>query len=151
MILGGRSCSTSSFRRLNRNGKTWRWRASIAEAPMKETCVNTDHGITSFMIHNAMESYWQTKSLRLEDLHFLLFQKKSSSRRDNSLSVGRGLWNEKGETDGKSRVKPSNISVKYTKYWPYDSWKAGASCRGRFLFSFTGEARHLLSFLFNKR
>ena len=34
---------------------------------------------------------------------------------DGQLSVGRGLCNEKGETDGKSRVKPSNISVKYTK------------------------------------
>ena len=42
-------------------------------------------------------------------------KEKSSSWRDNSLSVGRGLWNEKGETGGKSRVKPSNISVKYTK------------------------------------
>ena len=46
---------------------------------------------------------------------FSTFSTKSSPRRDNSLSLGRGLWNEKGETDGKSRVKPSKISVKYTK------------------------------------
>ena len=46
---------------------------------------------------------------------FSTFSKKSPSWRDNSLSVGCGLLNEKGETGGKSRVKPSNISVKYTK------------------------------------
>ena len=34
---------------------------------------------------------------------------KSLPRRDNSLSLGRGLWNKKGEAGGKSRVKPSNI------------------------------------------
>ena len=47
---------------------------------------------------------------------FSTFSTKSSPRRDNSLSLGRGLWNEKGETGEKFRVKPSNISVKYTKY-----------------------------------
>ena len=65
---------------------------------------------------------------------FSPFSSKSSPRRDNSLSLGRGLWNKEGETGEKFRVKPSNISVKYTKYSPYDSWKAGASCRGQFLF-----------------
>ena len=47
---------------------------------------------------------------------FSTFSSKSSPRRDKSLSVGRGLWNEKGETGGKFKVKPSNISAKYTKY-----------------------------------
>ena len=47
---------------------------------------------------------------------FSTFSTKSSPRRDNSLSLGCGLLNEKGETGGKFRVKPSNISVKYTKY-----------------------------------
>ena len=39
---------------------------------------------------------------------FYLFT-KSLPRRDNSLSLGRGLWNKKGEAGGKSRVKPSKI------------------------------------------
>ena len=47
---------------------------------------------------------------------FSTFSSKSSPRRDNSLSLGSGLWNKKDETGGKFRVKPSNISVKYSKY-----------------------------------
>lgn len=35
MILGGKSCKTSSFKRRRMKGKTCRWRDSIANTPEK--------------------------------------------------------------------------------------------------------------------
>ena len=100
MILGGRSCSTSSFRHLNRNGKTWRWRASIAKAPKKGTNVSIQTTVSPHV--------WPTMPWNLTDRQTVVctFSSKSSPRRENSLSFECSLWNEKGETENTQSINP---------------------------------------------